>query len=130
MFCLAQQGTLAAHHSARPTDGVDGERVTSVPPPKPAATFCRHSLMGAPGYPTCLRLVHVPEAVVRRQSSPVADRPWQMSAVYVDDYILAAVESADGSALQRTGRAALHTIHGLFPPRTAPAMSAARTPSP
>jgi hypothetical protein len=39
-----------------------------------------------------------------------------MSAVYVDDYILAAVESPDGSALQRTGRAALQTIHGLFPP--------------
>ena len=57
-----------------------------------------------------------PEAVVRRQSSPVTDRPWQMSAVYVDDYILAAVENAEGSTLQRTGRAALHTIHGLFPP--------------
>ena len=57
-----------------------------------------------------------PEGSVRRQSSPAADRTWQMSAVYVDDYILAAVESPDGSALQRTGRAALHTIHGLFPP--------------
>jgi hypothetical protein len=44
------------------------------------------------------------------------DRPWLMSAVYFDDYILAAVESLDGSALLRTGRAALHTIHGLFPP--------------
>jgi hypothetical protein len=57
-----------------------------------------------------------PEVVVRRQSSPSTDKPWQMSAVYVDDYILAAVESPDGSALLRTGRAALHTIHGLFPP--------------
>jgi hypothetical protein len=44
------------------------------------------------------------------------DRPWQMSAVYVDDYIIAVVESPDGSALLRTGRATLHTIHGLFPP--------------
>jgi hypothetical protein len=34
----------------------------------------------------------------------------------LDYYIIAAVESPDGSALQRTGRAALHTIHGLFPP--------------
>ena len=34
-----------------------------------------------------------PEGVVRRQSSPAADRAWQMSDVYVDDYILAAVES-------------------------------------
>ena len=32
------------------------------------------------------------------------------------DYILAAFESPDVSALQRTGRAALHTIHGLFSP--------------
>jgi hypothetical protein len=41
-----------------------------------------------------------------------------MSAVYVDDYILAAVENPDGSALLRTGRAELHTIHGLFQPRS------------
>ena len=58
-----------------------------------------------------------PITVVRRQSSSAAiTRPWQMSAVYVDDYILAAVESPDGTSLERTGRAALHTIHGLFPP--------------
>ena len=57
-----------------------------------------------------------PEGVVRRQSSPAADRAWQMSAVYVDDCILAAVKRTDGTALQRTWRAALHTIHGLFPP--------------
>jgi hypothetical protein len=37
---------------------------------------------------------------------PVPERPWQMSAVYVNDYILAAVESPDGTTLQRTGRAA------------------------
>ena len=58
-----------------------------------------------------------PDTVVRCQTSTAATtRPWQMSAVYVDDYILAAVESPDGTLLQRTGRAALHTIHGLFPP--------------
>ena len=39
-----------------------------------------------------------------------------MSAVFVDNYILAAIESPDGSALQRIGRVALHTIHSLFPP--------------
>ena len=39
-----------------------------------------------------------------------------MSAVYVDDYILAAIKNPEGSALKRTGRAVLHTIHGLFPP--------------
>jgi len=44
-----------------------------------------------------------------------------MSAVYVNDYILlATVEDRTGTPLQRAGRAALHTIHGLFP---APARS-------
>ena len=56
-----------------------------------------------------------PEAPARRQTSPETQRKWQMSAVYVDDYILAAVEDRTGTALQRAGRAALHTIHGLFP---------------
>ncbi|KAI2500877.1 hypothetical protein MHU86_13597 [Fragilaria crotonensis] len=41
---------------------------------------------------------------------------WQMTAVYVDDYILAAVEDASGTLLSRIGRAALHTIHAIFPP--------------
>ena len=71
--------------------------------------------MGAPVYPH-MHSTMSPDAVVRSQSSPVADRPWQISAVYVDDYILVAVESPDGSDLQRTGRAALRTIHGYFPP--------------
>ncbi len=66
--------------------------------------------------PHVFNLYMSPNAVVRRQSSPLADLPWQMSAVYVNDYIVAAVESPDGSALQRTGRAALHNIDGLFPP--------------
>jgi hypothetical protein len=56
-----------------------------------------------------------PSTPARRQTSPTTERPWQMSAVYVDDYILAAVENRAGTALERTGRAALHTIHGLFP---------------
>lgn len=41
---------------------------------------------------------------------------WKMVAVYVDDYILAAVQNASGDLLQRIGRAALHTIHAIFPP--------------
>jgi hypothetical protein len=57
-----------------------------------------------------------PTVPARRQTSARSTRPWQMSAVYVDDYILAAIESPDGSTLERVGRAALHTIHGLFPP--------------
>ena len=56
-----------------------------------------------------------PNTPARRQTSPDAARPWQMSAVYVDDYILAAVENRSGTALAHAGRAALHTIHGLFP---------------
>ena len=58
----------------------------------------------------------VPSTLARRQTSPDTPRKWQMSAVFVDDYILAGVENREGTFLQRTGRAALHTIHGLFPP--------------
>ena len=44
-----------------------------------------------------------------------------MMAMHMDDYILAAVQNADGALLlQRMERAALHTIHAIFPP---PAMS-------
>ena len=40
-----------------------------------------------------------------------------MTAVYVDDYILAAVEDASGwSLLTRIGCAALYTVHAIFPP--------------
>ncbi len=69
------------------------------------------------------------DVVVRRQSSPSVDRLWQMLAVYVDDYILAAVKSPDGSALLRTGRAhcTLSTVYSH--PRPAPAMSTAKTQS-
>ena len=56
-----------------------------------------------------------PSTPARRQTSPDTPRQWQMSAVYVDDYILAAVEDPTGTLLQRAGRAALHTIHGIFP---------------
>jgi hypothetical protein len=57
-----------------------------------------------------------PPAPARRQTSPDTERKWQMSAVYVDDFTLPAVEDPTGTLLQHTGRAALHTIHGLFPP--------------
>lgn len=66
--------------------------------------------------PHTLELFLEPTEPARRQTSPVLPRKWQMSAVYVDDYILAAVEDHTGTLLQRAGRAALHTIHGLFPP--------------
>eukprot|EP00978_Attheya_sp_CCMP212_P047615 scaffold422453_cov102-Attheya_sp.AAC.1 len=39
-----------------------------------------------------------------------------MSSVFVDDFILAAVEDATGTKLQHTGQAALHAIHAIFPP--------------
>ena len=51
----------------------------------------------------------------RQQISPDVDRNWQMTAIFVDDYILAAVEDRTGTRLLRMSRAALHTIHGLFP---------------
>jgi hypothetical protein len=57
-----------------------------------------------------------PATPARRQTSARSTRSWQIPAVYVDDYVLATVESHDGSNLDRVGRAALHTIHGLYPP--------------
>jgi hypothetical protein len=46
----------------------------------------------------------------------LADEPrQQMSAVYVDDYCLAAVEDSTGTLLQRTAKATLHAIHSVFP---------------
>jgi hypothetical protein len=39
----------------------------------------------------------------------------QMSAVYVDDFCLAAVEDASGTLLQRMARATHHAIHSVFP---------------
>jgi hypothetical protein len=54
-----------------------------------------------------------PAEPAKRQST---DAPrYQMSAVYVDDYCLAAVEDATGTLLKRTARATLHAIHSVFP---------------
>ncbi len=66
--------------------------------------------------PHALDAFMTPPTPARRQTTPETERKWQMSVVYVDDYILAAVEDRTGTLLQRAGRAALHTIHGLFPP--------------
>ena len=54
-----------------------------------------------------------PTKPARRQSTTEPRR--QMSAVYVDDFCLAAVEDASGTLLQRTARATLHAIHSVFP---------------
>jgi hypothetical protein len=56
----------------------------------------------------------VPEQPAKRQRT--SDTTWQMSSVFVDDFILAAVENEEGTLLMRTARAALHSIHGVFPP--------------
>jgi hypothetical protein len=56
-----------------------------------------------------------PDEAARRQSTTGPSH--QMSAVYVDDFLLAAVEDASGTLLSRTARATLHTIHSVFPPR-------------
>jgi hypothetical protein len=55
-----------------------------------------------------------PTTPAKRQAA--TSRQQQMSAVYVDDFCLAAVEDASGTLLQRTARATLHAIHSIFPP--------------
>jgi hypothetical protein len=51
-----------------------------------------------------------------------------MSAVYVDDFLLAAVEDGSGTLLQRTARATLHAIHNIFPSPTAMGTPDAKDP--
>jgi hypothetical protein len=50
-----------------------------------------------------------PNQLACRQTS--AGPTWQMSAVYVDDFLLAAVENQKGTLLKRTARATLHPWH-------------------
>jgi hypothetical protein len=54
-----------------------------------------------------------PAKPARPQSS--AGPAHQMSAVYVDGFLLAAVQDATGNFLQRTAWATLHAIHSVFP---------------
>jgi hypothetical protein len=52
----------------------------------------------------------------------------QMSPVYVDDFLLAAVEDGSGTLLQRTARATLQAIHNVFPSPTATGTPDAKDP--
>jgi hypothetical protein len=65
--------------------------------------------------PHALEHHFVPTVAAPRQALPY-DCPWQMSSVFVYDFILAAVESSDGSMHAKTTRAALQEIHSFFPP--------------
>jgi hypothetical protein len=56
----------------------------------------------------------IPARPAKRQRT--SNKPWQMTSVFVDDFILAAVEDQSGTMLINTARAALHSIHGVFPP--------------
>jgi hypothetical protein len=61
------------------------------------------------------------------QQSSVGPRH-HMSALYVDDFVVAAVEDALGPFLQRTARATLHAIHSLFPTPAATGTPNAKDP--
>ena len=50
-----------------------------------------------------------------RKQEPGSTAP-QATYVYVDDFVLAAVEDNQGSQLSTIARAALHGIHSIFPP--------------
>jgi hypothetical protein len=73
-----------------------------------------------------MELFTAPAEPARPQSS--AGPAHQMSAVYVDDFLLAAVQDAMGKLLQRTARAALHAIHNVFPPPKATGTIDAKDP--
>jgi hypothetical protein len=53
---------------------------------------------------------------------------YQMSAVYVDDFILAAVQNREGALLTKAIRAMLHAIHNMFPAPTAEDPEGAKDP--
>jgi hypothetical protein len=67
-----------------------------------------------------------PTKPAKRQSTN--EQRQQMSAVYVDDFCLAAVEDASGTLLQRTARATLHAIHSIFPTPAATGTPDAKDP--
>jgi hypothetical protein len=48
------------------------------------------------------------------QSQLLAGPAYQMSAVYVDNFLLAAVEDITGKFLQQTARVMLYAIHSVF----------------
>jgi hypothetical protein len=58
-----------------------------------------------------------PAKAPRCQTSKGAE--YEMTAVYIDDFLMAAVQSREGNLLQKTARATLHAIHSVFPPATA-----------
>jgi hypothetical protein len=53
-----------------------------------------------------------------KKQSLDSDMPSQATYVYVDDFILAAVEDSSGTRLANIARAALHGIHSIFPSPT------------
>jgi hypothetical protein len=67
-----------------------------------------------------------PTQPARRKTSVTPQH--QMSAVYVDDFVLTAVEDASGTLLQRTARATLHAIHSVFPTPAATGTPDAKDP--
>eukprot|EP00978_Attheya_sp_CCMP212_P013482 scaffold33911_cov40-Attheya_sp.AAC.1 len=67
-----------------------------------------------PPHPFSHYMTPDPQRPTKRQR--IGEPSYQMSSVFVDDFILAAVEDAAGSKLDHTGRGALHAIHGIFPP--------------
>jgi hypothetical protein len=67
-----------------------------------------------------------PTDPARRQSSEGLQH--QMSAVYVDDHLMAAVENRAGTLLDQTARATLHAIHQVFQPPSATDMRGAKDP--
>ena len=81
---------------------------------------------GVPMPPHFMEEFTTPMTPPRRQT--LAGPPAQMLAVYVDDHVMAAVESQDGQLLNQTARATLHAIHSVFPPPSATNLLGAKDP--
>jgi hypothetical protein len=58
----------------------------------------------------------IPVEAMAKLSPSQQDTVYRFVAVYVDNFILAGIESSDATLLRRMARAALFGIHSVFPP--------------
>jgi hypothetical protein len=58
----------------------------------------------------------VPNEVLKQMKPSPCEAIYRFVAVYMDDFILAMVESQDATRLRRMARATLLGIHSMFPP--------------
>ena len=72
----------------------------------------------------------IPDPPAKASGQKLREQDQRLIQVYVDDYIIAIIEDATRTLIQRISRATLYGIHAIFPPLTSQDTRGARTPSP